>query len=131
MNQIDNVLCIESLIAATQKSMSRSRTPAHGLISDATPHLTDSGREVLLSVCSMLQQLMAHTDAAAAQGDKVEVWMPEAATLFGRYFATVRLAIVLTLVFAGRALGGLFMSSPDHDFSQAESLYQQVALQLG
>ena len=79
----------------------------------------------------MLQQLIAHTDAAAAQGDRVEVWMPEAATLFGRSSAIFRLTNVLTLVFAGRALGSLFTSSPDHDFSQPESLYQQVALQLG
>lgn len=31
---------------------------------------------------------------------------------------------------SGRALANLFASSPDHDFSQPESLYQQVALQF-
>ncbi|KAI5450344.1 hypothetical protein NCC49_003127 [Naganishia albida] len=105
---------LRRLIATSEKSMSRSKTyfAVEIDVADASPRLTDGARELLLWACQVLQALMGHEERALVESDKVETWMPEAATLFGR------------------ALANLFASSPDHDFSQPESLYQQVALQF-
>jgi hypothetical protein len=63
--------------------MTRSRTAYAIEVIDATPRLTDNGRELLLSACQMLQSLIGQEDRALIQSDKVEVWIPEAAALFG------------------------------------------------
>jgi hypothetical protein len=66
--------------------MSRSKTyfAVEVDVADAAPRLTDSAREFLLWTCQMLQSLMGQEDKALMESDKVETWMPEVATLFGK-----------------------------------------------
>lgn len=64
--------------------MTRSRAVYAIEVIDAAPRLTDNGRELLLSACQMLQSLLGQEDKALIQSDKVEVWIAEAAALFGK-----------------------------------------------
>jgi hypothetical protein len=66
--------------------MSRSKTyfAVEIDVADASPRLTDGAREFLLWACQILQALMGQEDKALVESDKVESWMPEVATLFGK-----------------------------------------------
>ncbi|KAJ9099964.1 hypothetical protein QFC21_003972 [Naganishia friedmannii] len=103
---------LRNLIASAEKSTTRSRKAYAIEVIDAMPRLTDNGRELLLSACQMLQSLIGQEDRALIQSDKVEVWIAEAAALFGR------------------GLAALFVTSPDHELSRPESLYLQVVQEL-
>jgi hypothetical protein len=118
---------IGNLIASAEKSMTRSRTAYAIEVIDATPRLTDNGRELLLSACQMLQSLIGQEGRGMDPGGCCVVWYVTRCRSVLPFF---RISLTSARTNAGRGLAALFVTSPDHELSRPESLYLQTVQEL-
>jgi len=73
------------------RSVSRDLTGARAMATGEAilqPKLSASGRETLVFACQVLQHLVGSEDKALIMADRVEIWLPAAAELFGESATT-------------------------------------------